>query len=195
MKQVYLIIALAFIVFKANCQQTPYNLPLPEKWGVEKIAFPISFAPGVPFKGSEEIRFAPGWGDSKQENYWSYGFLWFIDGTPKINEDVLKQYLTQYYNGLYLSNQKGKPATLKEFTQLQVKKIATAADDKETYEGRITTLNFLSDDQIILNARIHVRNYAAANKSAILFEISPKDYKQPIWAQLDGIVSGFQFKQ
>jgi hypothetical protein len=192
MKQI--IIALLFLFFAdaGLCQQGSYSLPLPANWGVEKIAFPIVFAPAIPYKGLEEIRFMPGWGDSKSPDYWSYSFLWFIEGTPDINPDTLKLYLTQYYNGLYISNQKtGLPAN-NSITQVQLKKIANADEDLETYEGKIITLNFLNKLPLKLNARIHIRKYTAKNHSAVLLEISPQDYKHTVWDQLDGIVAGFK---
>jgi hypothetical protein len=188
------LIALLFLCFagKGFCQKATYSLPLPEKWGVEKITFPIVFAPAIPYKGLEEIRFMPGWGDSKSADYWSYSFLWFIEGTPDINPDILKLYLTQYYNGLYISNQKTGPPANNNFTQVQLKKITNADEDLETYEGKIITFNFLNKLPLKLNARIHIRKYIAKNHSAVLFEISPQDYKHTVWDQLDGIVAGFK---
>ena len=195
MKQVLFAFVLLIFITKGNCQQTGYSLPLPEKWGVEKIAFPIQFAPLIPYKGGEELRFTQGWGDSKNEEYWSYAFVWFIDGTPKLNEDTLRRYMNSYFTGLFLTNQKSKSAAPPDnFTDAQFKKIAADVNDNETYEGTITTLNFLTNQQIRFNARVHVRNFAAISKSAILFEISPQDYQHPVWAKLNGIVNGFQLK-
>ncbi|MDP9079152.1 MAG: hypothetical protein M3O71_17125 [Bacteroidota bacterium] len=194
MKQALIILAFLFFGKAAICQQATYTLPLPAKWGVEKIAFPISFAPAINYKATEEIRFMPGWSDAKSAEYWSYTFVWFIEGTPFINDDSLKQDLLQYYNGLYTSNQKADPAGSKSLTHLGLKKVATAPADSKTYEGIIVTLNFLNRQPLTLNARIHIRRYPAVNNSAVLFEISPQDYKHNNWTQMDEIANGFVVK-
>ncbi|MDB5090272.1 MAG: hypothetical protein JWR09_4266 [Mucilaginibacter sp.] len=192
MKQTFVALCFLFFAGKGICQQATYTLPLPAKWGVEKIAFPIQFAPSIPYKGIEEIRFTPGWGDNKSAEYWSYTFLWFIEGSPVINLDTLKNCLTQYYNGLYLSNQKGNVPTDKNFSQIQLKKIGKAKDDLETYEGKISTLNFLNKLPLSLNARIHIRKYPAVNHTVVLYEISPQDFKHEVWGAMNGIVDGFK---
>jgi hypothetical protein len=70
MKKVILSLLIVFVCGKVFCQQTPYTLPLPAKWGSEKIPFPISFAPGIPFKGMEELRFIPDWNNAAKNDYW-----------------------------------------------------------------------------------------------------------------------------
>ena len=192
MKRVLLLSCFLFFAGKAFCQQLEYALPQPEKWGKEKIAFPIEFAPLIPFKGMEEIRFTPGWGDIKSEDYWSYTFVWFVEGAPVISRDSLKQYLSQYYTGLYFANQKESPTGDRDFTHVQATKIAAANADKDTYEVKIATVNFLTKQALALNGRIHVRRYQAINRTALLIEISPKDYKHPVWMGMDNIVSEFK---
>lgn len=193
MRKILLMLLAVFIAERSFCQQTSYSLPLPEKWGVEKIAFPISFAPEIPYRGNEEIRFTPGWSNAESDEYWSYTYLWFIEGTPKINSDTLQAHLVQYFNGLFRSNNKTKPANKDvSFTKPQIKRVKTAFNDHETYEGKILTLNFLTGKPIEFFTRIHVRNYT--NHSALLFELSPKPYKNKVWQELDGIVNGFKYR-
>ncbi|WP_295791938.1 hypothetical protein [Mucilaginibacter sp.] len=192
MKQALLLFCFLLFTGKIYCQPPGYTLPQPEKWGKEKIPFPIEFAPSIPFKGMEEIRFTPGWGDNKSEDYWSYSFVWFVEGAPVINQDSLKKYLTQYYTGLYFTNQKESPTGNRDFTQIQVTKTEASNADIDTYEVKISTINFLNKQTLVLNGRIHVRRYAAINRTALLIEISPQDYKHPVWVGMDGIVGGFK---
>jgi len=81
------------------------------------------------------------------------------------------------------------------FTNVQFNKVAAATNNTETYEGKITTLNFLTGLQINFNARIHVRNYAASHQSALLVEISPQACNHPVWDKLDSIVNGFKLNK
>jgi len=193
MKKVLFSILLVLAIHFGYAQQSPYSLPLPAKWGVEKIPFPIQFAPVIPYKGNEEIRFTPGWGDSTSIEYWSYTFLWFIEGKPHITADTLQHHITAYFNGLYATNQKPTaPTPPPGFTSVHFKKINAAANDNETYEGSIATLNFLTGRSIKFNVRVHVRSFSAINRSGILFEISPQDYQHPVWSKLDSVVNGFR---
>jgi hypothetical protein len=75
MKKIILILFAIFCAGKSFSQQSPYVFPQPAKWTSEKIAFPISFAPKIDFKGTEDIRFTPGWGNQASEEYWSYTFV------------------------------------------------------------------------------------------------------------------------
>jgi hypothetical protein len=192
MKKVILSLLIVFICGKVFCQQTPYTLPLPAKWGSEKIPFPISFAPGIPFKGMEELRFTPDWNNAAKNDYWSYTFLWFIEGKPQLNSEVLQNYMAEYFNGLYRSNNKIKPVG--NFTKAKFQKIKVMRGDQETYQGTISSLNFLTGKPIEFYVKIHVRNYPDTNHSALMYELSPKPYTNKVWLKLNEIVKGFEYK-
>jgi hypothetical protein len=188
-----LLILLAF--GKSFAQQgIGYSLPLPEKWKSETITFPIDFAPSIPYQGIEEIRFTPGWGDSNSNDYWSYTFLWFVDGSPQVNADLLNTYLTRYFDGLYHSNNKLSDDSA-GFTKTNIRSTKTASGDQETYSGKILTLNLLNKKKIEFNAIIHVQRHVDVNETAIFFEISPEPYSNAVWGDLDSIVSGFQIQK
>lgn len=48
------------------------HLPTPEGWREETIPFPLSFAPDLPHRGVELLRFAPGFLEQGQDGFWSY---------------------------------------------------------------------------------------------------------------------------
>src|SRR5215471_14982261 len=64
----------------------PYFLPTPQGWTSEIIPFPIEFAPSINYSGVEDLRFTAGWGNAQTDEYWSYAFLWWLEGSPEINE-------------------------------------------------------------------------------------------------------------
>jgi hypothetical protein len=194
MKKAIIILLIFFAFGKCFAQGTGYSLPLPEKWKSETIPFPIDFAPSIPYQGIEEIRFTPDWGDAKSNEYWSYTFLWFVDGTPQVNAGLLSTYLTAYFDGLYHSNNK-KITDGTGFTKVSLEKMATITGDQETYSGKISTLNFLTQKPIEFFTTIHIQNYTNSKASALFFEISPKPYKNSVWQELDQIVQGFQIQQ
>jgi len=191
------LIAILFLcgMAKAYSQQTSYTFPTPKGWHVEKIAFPIDFAPKIPFTGTEELRFTPGWGNSKTGEYWAYAFLWFVEGEQSLKKDALQSYLTQYFNGLYLSNLKNKANAPANFTKADIKKARPGLNDEQAFDGKITTLDFLTGQAITFYTRIHIRNYKITGHSAILVEISPQDYQNVVWDKLDGVVNGFEINK
>jgi hypothetical protein len=172
-----------------------YDFPKPKGWNTEKFAMPIDFAKSIPFKGTEELRFTPGWGNNKTDEYWAYDFLWFVDGMPSLSKGDLDKYMIDYYTGLYLSNLKNKTAAPSNFTKAHFKKATVQVNDKQTFEGTITTLDFLTSQPITFNVKVHVRHYPEVQHTAILFEISPQDYKNVVWDSLDGVANGFQLKK
>lgn len=189
-----ILLLLLFCIKKGVAQQNDHLFPQPPKWGAEKLAFPIDFAPNISFSGTEELRFAPGWSNSKSDEYWAYAFLWYVKGKAQLNKDTLNNYLTQYYNGLYLSNLKDKTHAPSNFSRVDIKSIHPLLNDQETYEGKITTLDFLTKKPITFNARIHVRNYPQVDRSAILFEVAPQAFSQPVWVKMNNIITGFTIK-
>jgi hypothetical protein len=187
-----LLILLAF--GKCLAQNSGYSLPLPETWKSETIPFPIDFAPSIPYHGIEDLRFTPGWGNANSNDYWTYTFLWFVDGTPPVNASLLNSYMATYFDGLYHSNNKSSPDST-GFTKPNITVAATATGDQETYAGKISTLNFLTKKKIEFYVTIHVQRHADANETAIFFEISPKPYNNPVWSELDSIINGFQLQK
>jgi hypothetical protein len=186
---------LLLLLTKAYAQQAGYDFPKPRGWNTEKIFFPIDFAKNIPFQGTEELRFTPGWGNSKTDEYWGYDLLWFVKGLKSVKKGDLDKYIMQYFNGLYLSNLKNKTNAPSGFTKAGFKKAKAQQNDKETFKGGIKTLDFLTGQPIAFNAKVHVRNYPGVQHTAILFEISPQAYKNVVWDCLDGVVNGFAIKK
>lgn len=193
MKKTLFILLFLFCLNHSRAQVINYTFPKPSQWGVEKFTFPIDFAKKIPFRGVEELRFAPGWSNSKSDEYWAYAYVWFIEGKPHLNKDTLNSYMKQYYDGLYISNFKNKKITPpSNFTTSDIKSVSPLQNDQETYEGKILTLDFLTGKPLTLNARIHVRNLPQIGHSAILIEISPQGYKAPVWIDMNNIVNAFR---
>jgi hypothetical protein len=163
----------------------PYGFSIPDGWSVERIPFPIEFAPQIAYKGIEELRFTPGWGNPKSEEHWSYAFLWWIEGSPRIDTGTLQQDLKAYYTGLVGRNitKRQIPASKVVPTNASIKKIRTAPGDLSTYTGTISMLNYITQTPIVLHCRVHVKNCQAQHHTIVYFEISPKHFTHPIWAQ------------
>jgi hypothetical protein len=184
-------------IFDPNTWTPPYDLVVPNGWGVERFPLPPDFAPQMNYKGIEDLRFAPGWGDSTSVEYWSYSYLWWLDGNPKIDATSLQVNLKAYYSGLVGRNitRRKIPANKVVPTQVTIKKIKAAEGDVETYSGSIQMLDYMTQQRIVLNTLIHVRHCELQKHTPVFVEISPKPFAHSIWKQFYKIIERFQCDQ
>ncbi|WP_338868923.1 hypothetical protein WBJ53_18785 [Spirosoma sp. SC4-14] len=174
----------------------PYNLAVPDGWTTERFPIPIDFAPQIPYKGVEELRFTPGWGKRTSAEYWSYAYLWWLEGSPTITALSLQANLTAYYAGLVSRNSTSRHGltTKGVDTTTQLKKIRSTGAG-EVYSGTIVMLDYMAQTPIILNCRIHVDRCREQNHTAVFVEISPKPAQNPTWKKLDALYGSFVCKK
>lgn len=173
---------------------TSYSIPYRSKWNTELISFPIEFAPGIPYKGVEDIRFAPGWNDVTSEEYWTYCFLWSLQDNPKTDARIIENNLKTYYKGLIGSNTKKNkiPDDKLIITETSFKKVKTDKNDIETFEGTIHMLDYMRQEPITLNCRVHLISCSQQNNVYQFYEISPQPLTHNIWKILSVFREGFK---
>jgi pimeloyl-ACP methyl ester carboxylesterase len=175
-----------------------YVYPAPQGWENETILFPIDFAPELPYKGFEELRFAPGWGDPKSGEKWAYTLLWWLDGSHSFDEKIVKHNLENYFTGLTKQRAVTSKLDPASFTpaMAQVQKVKTMPGDKETY----TAVADIFDAQVTqkpgkLFLKIHIKACEEKGRSIVLLEVAASPYAQPVWQQLDKINNDFKCKE
>lgn len=101
--------SLAVLLLVAGCSRPypTYDPPrpptpwlVPDGWKHELIPFPLAFAPTLTYKGDEELRFAPGFFKPDQPGYWTYAFVWRLEGYPPFEAEKIGVDLTLYFRGL-----------------------------------------------------------------------------------------------
>jgi hypothetical protein len=171
-----------------------YNFAAPKNWAVEKIPFPIEFAPRIPYKGFEDLRFTPGWEHTTSDEHWSYIFLWWLDGKIDTDSAILKKHLEDYYSGLLSKNitQRRIPSSKVIHPTATIIKAETESGDVETFRGTIRMLDYLdiTFPAVTLNCAVH-KKYCQAH-TAIIFEISPQPIGHKVWHQLDELQESFK---
>lgn len=178
--------------FDGHTWQAPYTLPTPEGWGIERFLIPINFAPEIPYKGVEDIRFAPGWAKAQSDDYWTYAFLWYLDGSPKTNVEIIAGNLKAYYTGLTKSNS-DSTAKLMPVTP-SFKKAPTDKGDLETYAGTIAMTDYMQQNPITLNCIVHLKR-CPDRKTFVFHELSPKPFTHPVWSGLNQLWLAFKCKK
>jgi hypothetical protein len=173
--------------FDGHKWEAPYNLSIPKDWTIERFLIPISFAPQISYKGVEDIRFTPGWGNIKSEEYWTYAFLWYLDSSPKTDAKIIAENLKNYYTGLIKVNTDSTNAasgTLVPVTT-SFKKAPTDKGDLETYRGTIEMIDYMQRKPIILNCIVHLKACKEENKTILFYALSPKPFAHSNWVKLN----------
>ena len=181
--------------FDSESYDPSYNLTIPQGWNVERFGIPIDFAPSIPYNGVEDLRFAPGWSDPKSNDYWTYAFLWYLDGRPESNPQIIEENLTAYYNGLVGRNIEKRKIPKDKLVQVKVKvkQTSTGNEDLQTYSGTIDMLDYMSLTPMTLNCIIHIKLCPLKqNNTFIFYEISPRPLTDNVWKELHNLWTTFE---
>ncbi|HTL08822.1 MAG TPA: hypothetical protein VL307_11210 [Chitinophagaceae bacterium] len=180
--------------FDGKTWEAPYLLEMPQGWDIERFLIPIEFAPSIPYKGIEDIRFTPGWGNVKSNEYWTYGFLWYLDNKPQMTATIVASNLRAYYSGLVGRNISSRkiPSDKLFPVQSQMKAIITAPGDAKTFRGTIHMLDYMEQKPITLNCIVHVRLCPGQDKTFVFNEISPKPFTDSVWIGLNQLWTNFK---
>jgi len=183
--------------FDGKNWKAPYQLSIPTGWDIERFLIPIEFAPQIQYKGVEDIRFTSGWANVKSNEYWTYAFLWYLDGTYKINKNILENNLRAYYSGLVGRNIEPRkiPASKVIPVKTFVKQVTTSESDLKTFNETIEMLDYMEQRPITLNCIVHVRPYKEKGKTFIFYELSPKPFPDSIWLKLNELWTDFDYKK
>jgi hypothetical protein len=174
-----------------------YQLAAPQGWGVERFAIPIDFALAIPYKGVEDVRFTPGWGDPKTNEYWAYAFLWFLDGKPEITPQAMEKNLTAYYSGLIERNIDRRKIPKEKLVPVKVvlKKTTAETGDQETYSGTVDMLDYMEQKPITHNCVIHIKACPDKNNTFVFTQISPQPLTSDVWKSLKDLWTTFDCSQ
>jgi hypothetical protein len=182
--------------FNPETYKPTYSLKIPDGWGVERFAIPIEFAPSIPYKGVEDIRFTPGWGKAESEEYWTYAFLWYLEGKPQMDAKTVEKNLSAYYNGLVGRNIEPRKIPKEKLVALtsSIKESAADKGDAKTFSGTVKMLDYMAQKPITLNCKIHVKTCDDNKHSYIFYQISPKPFTDKVWKSLTELSDTFTCK-
>ena len=167
-----------------------FEWPVPEGWKHETIPFPLEFAPELPYHGVEELRFAPGMFKPDQDGYFSYAFVWWLDGRPAVDAAELSSSLKSYFTGLCTAVAKEKGQTL-DGAKFSASLHAVEGPPRKlehpvtAFAGTVDSFDpFATGKPIVLNVEAWVWDCDRSGKRAVLVLASPKPESAPIWISL-----------
>jgi len=157
--------------------------PLPEGWTPETIPFPLGFAPGIPFHGLEELRFAPGFFKPDTSTYWTYAFAWWLDDPPSFDAASISPVLREYFAGL--SGAVGGDKYPMDPERFRVELESRTEGGQRLLVGQVFSYDpFVTGDPIVLNIEVRQRDCSRTGRRAMTFLLSPKPAGDPVWDDL-----------
>ena len=183
-------ILISIALFAQN--QTAQLLKEPANWQFERFALPPEFAPNIPYKGVEELRFSPGMFVKDSSNYFTYAFVVELDNINSISQDDIKNYLLDYFKGLCGNTAKQRNLSI------DTSKITVSLDKDEStgkdvhYNATLGIFGVFADGAPVrLNMEIKVMNDKAVSKIYLVFIASPLNKTDKVWATLRSIQNNF----
>ena len=167
-----------------------FQWPIPKDWKQETIPFPLGFAPDLPYEGVEELRFSPGMFKQDQADYWSYAFVWWLDGHPALDAPELNSSLKRYFAGLCTSVGKDKgyaidPAKFSASLHAAADKRRKLGHAVKSFAGTVESYDaFVTGKPITLNVEVWVWDCDPSGKRAVIVLASPQPPSAPIWTAL-----------
>ncbi|SHM98249.1 hypothetical protein SAMN05444266_11655 [Chitinophaga jiangningensis] len=181
-------------IFDPVTYKPPYFLPAPKDWATELIPFPIEFAPEINYKGMEDIRFAPGWGDKDSEEYWSYVILWWLEAGAATGLNDIKTALESYYKGLVGRNigPRNIPSDKLIPVTVSLKPVSAAGSKDLVYEGTVKMLDYMTQLPMALHTRVIVGDCEQEKHKRVFIELSPRPFGHKVWSGLEAVRKGFK---
>lgn len=99
--QITAFLLLCMIPNFGQSQDTNAVLSVPKGWRIENTSYPPPWAKTLPWKGTIELRFPPGFFQATSHYFWSYPILYQLQGNCITNDAELKRALLDYDAGLY----------------------------------------------------------------------------------------------
>ena len=185
----------------AKATALPFEWPAPPDWRAETIPFPLDFAPKIPYVGLEELRFAPGMFTAGSDDFWTYAFVWWIEGDVRFDSETLSAQLIEYYEGLSLAVEDS--ATFDPKDAVASASLVPADDgtlagpgERESarrFHGTISTHEpFVTHARIELIIDVEIFRCAKRDHTVGIFLVSPKPVEDDVWRQLSMLNSTFR---
>jgi hypothetical protein len=171
----------------------PQFLKEPANWTFERFALPPEFSPAFPYRGVEELRFAPGMFDKDSATYFTYAFVAQLDNVTAFSQSDTRDYLLSYFKGLCSSTAKNRKLvidTASITTTVEKKKGISASET--IYTASLIIFGVFADGAPVkLNAEVKVLLDTAVKNTYLIFIASPREKTDAIWKKLYEIQKEF----
>lgn len=167
-------------VAPVRAPSAPPRWVVPDGWKAETIPFPLEFAPELPYRGVEELRFPKGFFEAGDPSYFSYAFVWYVVGPGPADAEVLERDLVRYFEGLAMAVG-GEPHPARA-------ELAGAIEGGVS--GVVETFDaFKAKAPVTLHLKVRRVPCGAPGQVALVFQASPRPEAagDEVWAGLEAL--------
>ena len=182
----FLILIGSFTIAAKSQEAKPQLLKEPANWAFERFALPPEFAPDIPYKGVEELRFSPGMFNKDSATYFTYAFVAQLDNVTTVSQSNIRDYLLKYFKGLCNSTAKNRKLVI-DTSQIAVstEKKKGAAVNENIYNASVNLFGVFTDGAPVkLNMEVKVFMNTPAKRIYLLFIASQREKTDVLWKNL-----------
>lgn len=183
-----------FLSIAAQSQEHKAELLIePANWAFERFELPPAFAPGIPYKGVEELRFSPGMFNKETATYFTYAFIAQLDNVTSISQNDIKDYLLKYFKGLCSSTAKDRKLVIDtSLITVAIEKKKDIPASENIHNALVSMFGVFADGAAIkLNIEVKVLMNAVAKKTYLIVIASPREKTDTVWKSLYEIQKRF----
>lgn len=160
------------------------QIPAPAQWRSQQFAFPLQFAPSIPYEGVEHVRFSPSWTHFASDDGFTYILLWDLK-RPPLEAAELERAMNVYFDGLMeLATKTRKIDDPGTVSSVSLHPMTAPAGWGAALGGRLWTWNgFSKGEALELNVEITQRKCSDA-RSQVFFAFSKAQRTHAAWDEL-----------
>ncbi|MCK6448727.1 MAG: hypothetical protein L6Q99_20225 [Planctomycetes bacterium] len=172
--------------------ELPFTWPLPQDWRAETIPFPLGFAPSLSYRGLEELRFAPGMFDAAREDFWTYAFVWWLEGDVAFDASTLNADLATYFEGLSAAVEGPNFDAERAQVVAALEPATSSGAERAKWRGTVSSYDaFVTHARIDLRVEVEVFRCETRARTVAFFLISPQPAEHAVWKQLAEVRAAF----
>lgn len=165
----------------SSLDDDPLLPPAPEGWTYERLDLPLAFAPDLPYRGYEELLFAPGMFEADAPGYFSYVATFRLEGDADLTTASVDHLLTEYYVGLCKGVAQSRQLEL-DFDAMGV----DVVDDGERFIAEVRMFDaFVTGGPLTLRFELDV--HPKPEQTELFGIASPAAQDAAIWEELRGL--------
>ena len=181
-----------------NLPTDPFVYTVPGSWtGDPRYTFPLPWAPGLAYRGFEDVYFAPEFDNTESPEYHSILFFMWLEGTQRLSAPQLESTITEYFRGL--AEERGR---IYGFTPDLSKVSATFEEESGTgrrfggsaaraFRGGVDLWDTYGK-LITLNSQVTISDCGTASHTLLFYAMSRQPPDGEIWKQIDAVRDGFR---
>lgn len=183
-----------------NAATDPFAYAVPGNWGMDqRWSFPLPWSPQLPYRGIEDLFYAPNFANTNSSEYHSYLFFWWIEGTKVFTAEQLQADMLVYYRGL--AEERGKNYGFTPDLSRITAEYRVAPQPRQSFGGSAaealsgTVAIYDTHGKIItLNSEVVALVCPGTDHIAAFFGLSLAPRTGPIWKKLEAVRDTFRCK-